>query len=202
MSADLIKFYCACGQKVGVPPEKIGQVGNCPRCGSPLEVPQESSVGDKKVYAPVKLDKRKTESEEEDQEARPESRAGRDCPQCGTRLPTLSFRCSKCGHELVEAPDEKRGATRRRRPTRRETGQQTRMVERFRGGAGGLPLWFWFSFAADAAIFATCLVVFELRWWQALLAAEIPAWLLRVAGFKLELGGGKKARRRARELEE
>lgn len=38
-SKELIKFHCACGQKVSATPEQFGEILPCPSCGKNLNVP-------------------------------------------------------------------------------------------------------------------------------------------------------------------
>lgn len=50
----MIKFRCACGQKIGVPEAVAGKRVKCPGCGNPAVVPSDAAVAVSEVASPPK----------------------------------------------------------------------------------------------------------------------------------------------------
>ncbi len=101
---ELVKFHCACGQKVSAPVNTRRTSGRCPRCRRKLLLPRVTGGKEEEVHP---LEKRAAAEPPE-----PPEEQGR-CPRCG-RIITgeAGETCPSCGASLSEKPAARAGRAR------------------------------------------------------------------------------------------
>ena len=120
-----VKFRCgSCGKALRAPTEKIGSAADCPKCGTPIVVPDPA--GDRfrpAAAAPAAEAPAEEWDDEEEYAAAGAGPADVVCPMCGAANDPARTTCETCGERLPEvagaAPARRRdgGGGRRRRGT-------------------------------------------------------------------------------------